>query len=69
MLTNYSPRLEVAVECSVALQLAPALLLLPGKRRTRLQVTEAEEVSSEVGIGDSGGRHVSCNTVTCNTVT
>ena len=55
------------MECSVALQLAPALLLLPGKRRTRVQVTEAEEVSSEVGIGDSGGRHVSCNTVTCNT--
>ena len=43
------PRLEVAVECSVALQLAPALLLLPATGRTRVQVTEAEEVSSEVG--------------------
>ena len=43
------PRLEVSVECSVALQLAPALLLLPATGRTRVQVTEAEEVSSEVG--------------------
>ena len=38
------------VECSVAVQLSPAILLLPGKRRTRFQVTE-DEVSSEVGIG------------------
>lgn len=36
------------VECSVEVQLSPAILLLPGKRRTRFQVTE-DEVSSEVG--------------------
>ena len=57
--TNYSPRLDVKVECSVEVQLSPAILLLPGKRRTRFQVTE-DEVSSEVGIGDSD----TCNTVT-----
>ena len=50
MLNQLSPRLEVAVECSVEVQLSPAILLLPGKRKTRFQVTE-DEVSSEVGIG------------------
>ena len=31
----------------MAVQLSPAILLLPGKRKTRFQVTE-DEVSSEV---------------------
>ena len=59
MLKQLFPRLDMKVECSVEVQLSPAILLLPGKRRTRFQVTE-DEVSSEVGIGDSD----TCNTVT-----
>ena len=48
------------VECSVEVQLSPAILLLPGKRRTRFQVTE-DEVSSEVSARLAAAD--TCNTV------
>ena len=47
------------LECSVEVQLSPAILLLPGKR-TRFQVTE-DEVSSEVSARLAAAD--TCNTV------
>ena len=61
MLNQLLPRLDVKVECSVEVQLSPAILLLPGtRRRTRFQVTE-DEVSSEVSARLAAAD--TCNTV------